>query len=191
MQILSFLFPFLFPPKSSTSSPSAAPFNEPTLPGRAFLFDRNGDGKISQKEYNTYLLQIGIETEDKHTIHDKNGDGMVEMNELRGEYGEANEPMEYGDRNPFSLDHDRSGTLDRDELSLLYSDLGFNFNESEKDTIMGDYDKDGDGGVTEKEFSTALVSGHAMTKMIRAHVRCATPKPTKPPRFLSMLGYGV
>lgn len=164
----------------------------PSLPKKGFRIDRNGDGVVSKREYDAYLDQLGVETEDQHTKYDADGNGELHFDEVRGQFdgsggsyqgvsgggGASGGVGDYGDRNPFSFDSDGDGEIQKGELDQLLTDLDFTFTEDEKTHYMEAYDKDGDGGITESELRTGLTTKTGQEMLKKITYRCATPKPT-------------
>merc|ERR1712125_89618 len=71
--------------------------------------------------------------------------------------------------NPSEVDTDESGTIERSELEVLWTNLGFSFTEEEKDTYIELYDLNSDGVITEEELVGALSSKHEAKNAI-AHL---------------------
>ncbi|KZC20986.1 MULTISPECIES: EF-hand domain-containing protein [Rhodanobacter] len=77
------------------------------------MFDRDGDGRVSEAEYLAYMGR-GFQA------MDRNGDGILETDELPGGRGPPITLMEYQDnlrRQFHQLDRKRDGFLDARELT--------------------------------------------------------------------------
>ena len=115
------------------------------------LFDRNGDGRITKKELNDSLENLGIFIPDKELIQmiekiDINGDGCVDIDE----FGELYQ----------SIMDERDEEEDMKEAFNVFDQNGDGFITVEdcKKMIMK-VDVDGDGMVNYKEFKQMMKGG--------------------------------
>ncbi|KAJ6419094.1 hypothetical protein OIU84_029241 [Salix udensis] len=126
------------------------------------MFDRNGDGRITRKELNDSLENIGIFIPDKELTQmieqiDVNGDGCVDIDEFGELYQSLmDEKDEEEDmREAFNVfDKNGDGFISVDELRSVLASLGLKQGRTSEDCkrIIMKVDVDGDGMVDYKEF---------------------------------------
>ena len=146
----------LFCSPAPTPSPSSLSSLSPTMIP-AFKMDKDGDGKISRKEFDGYLKKINYRLPKNHSEYDEDGDGKFSFDEMvKTTTGRPQGNHSNYEGNPFDIDTDESGTISKKELNIFWNNFGFNFTKKEKRAQMRAYDLDGDGEITEEEFSTAL-----------------------------------
>lgn len=137
------------------------------------MFDRNGDGKITRKELNDSLKNLGIIIPEKELFQmidkiDVNGDGFVDVEEFGELYqtlmAETNEPEDEDDdmREAFNVfDQNGDGFITVEELRSVLSSLGLKQGRTVEDCkqMIMKVDVDGDGKVDYKEFRQMMKGG--------------------------------
>ncbi|KAJ6677654.1 EF-HAND CALCIUM-BINDING DOMAIN CONTAINING PROTEIN [Salix viminalis] len=133
------------------------------------MFDTNGDGRITQKELNDSLENIGIFIPDKELTQmieqiDVNGDGCVDIDEFGELYQSLmDEKDEEEDmREAFKVfDKNGDGFISVDELRSVLASLGLKQGRTSEDCkrIIMKVDVDGDGMVDYKEFKKMMKGG--------------------------------
>ncbi|GMI73322.1 calmodulin-like 3, ARF-GAP domain 11 [Hibiscus trionum] len=133
------------------------------------MFDKNGDGKITNKELSESLENLGIFIPSKELIQmvekiDVNGDGFVDIDEFGALYetimherDEEEDMME-----AFNVfDQNRDGFITVEELRSVLSSLGLKQGRTIEDCkrMIQKVDEDGDGMVNFKEFKQMMKSG--------------------------------
>uniref|UniRef100_A0A5B6ZPI0 EF-hand domain-containing protein n=1 Tax=Davidia involucrata TaxID=16924 RepID=A0A5B6ZPI0_DAVIN len=167
------------PPPSSSSLSTSLPPSAHILPRmdlnelrRVFqMFDRNGDGRITKKELNDSLENMGIfipDTELTQMIEkiDVNGDGCVDIDEFGELYqsilDERNEEEEDDMREAFNVfDQNGDGFITVDELRSVLASLGLKQGRTAEDCkkMIMKVDVDGDGMVNFNEFKQMMRGG--------------------------------
>jgi len=136
--------------------------------------------KISKKEYSTYLKHLGIQTDKDIDFFDSDGDGELNFGEIRaqssGNPGDGN----YNNRNPFDVDADGDEEISMEELDVLWTDMGYNFTEEEKEGYYELYDLNNDTIIEENELTQALLNFHDAKKLFK-RIKCFTLFPTQSP----------
>ncbi|XP_058094164.1 calmodulin-like protein 3 [Magnolia sinica] len=158
--------------KETQSSPSIsiAPRMDPAELRRVFqMFDRNGDGRITQHELNDSLENLGIYIPDKDLMAmiekiDENGDGCVDITEFGALYRTImNEKDEDEDmREAFNVfDQNGDGFINVEELRSVLGSLGIKQGQTVEDCkkMIMNVDGDGDGMVNFKEFKKMMRGG--------------------------------
>ncbi|KAM0940122.1 putative EF-hand domain-containing protein [Dioscorea sansibarensis] len=135
------------------------------------MFDRNGDGRISQKELNHSLCKLGIDIPetDLATMIDKidaNGDGCVDLDEFSTLYksimDDHEEDEEEDMREAFNVfDQNGDGFITEEELRSVLASLGLKQGRTVEDCrrMIRKVDVDGDGMVNFKEFKQMMRGG--------------------------------
>ncbi|KAL6976229.1 Calmodulin-like protein 3 [Sarracenia purpurea var. burkii] len=139
------------------------------------LFDRNGDGKITKKELNDSLENMGISIPDADLIQmirkiDVNGDGCVDIDEfgalyqsIMGERGGGGEEEEEEDmKEAFDVfDRNGDGFITVEELRSVLAALGLKQGRTVEDCrrMITKVDVDGDGMVDFDEFKQMMRAG--------------------------------
>ncbi|XP_057519640.1 calmodulin-like protein 3 [Amaranthus tricolor] len=133
------------------------------------MFDRNGDGKITKKELNDSLQNLGIYIPDKELSQmiekiDLNKDGFVDMEEFGALYKTImNERDEEEDmREAFNVfDQNGDGFITVEELRSVLQSLGLKQGRTIDDCkkMISKVDVDGDGMVDYKEFKQMMKGG--------------------------------
>ncbi|XP_011037098.1 PREDICTED: calmodulin-like protein 3 [Populus euphratica] len=133
------------------------------------MFDRNGDGKITKKELNDSLENLGIFIPDKELTQmietiDVNGDGCVDIDEFGELYQSLmDEKDEEEDmREAFKVfDQNGDGFITVDELRSVLASLGLKQGRTLEDCkrMIMKVDVDGDGMVDYKEFKKMMKGG--------------------------------
>ncbi|KAH7521346.1 hypothetical protein FEM48_Zijuj07G0023300 [Ziziphus jujuba var. spinosa] len=170
-------FPLQAPPLPSPPSPPSSSCSflaqkrmDPTELKRVFqMFDRNGDGRITKKELNDSLENLGIFIPDKELTQmiekiDVNGDGCVDMDEFGELYQSImDEKDEEEDmREAFNVfDQNGDGFITVDELRSVLASLGLKQGRTVEDCkrMIMKVDVDGDGMVNYKEFKQMMKGG--------------------------------
>ncbi|MQL74876.1 hypothetical protein Taro_007219 [Colocasia esculenta] len=168
------------PGRRSCSPPPAAQLSRmAAVPGpatdaaelkRVFqMFDRNGDGRITQKELSDSLGNLGIHIPDKDLVAmiekiDANGDGCVDMDEFGALYQTImDEKDEEEDmREAFNVfDQNGDGFITVEELRSVLASLGLKQGRTVEDCrkMIRKVDVDGDGMVNFKEFKQMMRGG--------------------------------
>lgn len=133
------------------------------------MFDRNGDGRITTKELNDSLENLGIFIPDKDLTQmiekiDVNGDGCVDLDEFGALYqsimGERDDEEDM--REAFNVfDQNGDGYITVDELRSVLASLGLKQGRTLEDCkrMIMKVDVDGDGMVNYKEFKQMMKGG--------------------------------
>jgi calcium-binding protein CML len=134
------------------------------------MFDRNGDGRITKKELNDSLENLGIFIPDKELSQmiakiDANGDGCVDMEEFGELYRSIMDNREAEDddmKEAFDVfDQNGDGFITVDELRSVLASLGLKQGRTVEDCkkMIMKVDVDGDGRVNYKEFRQMMKGG--------------------------------
>ena len=115
------------------------------------LYDVDGDGAISDKEFELYDSHDEYETAD----HDVDGDGTLDLQEFAKWY---DGPLEEEDMNDVfkNIDEDGSGFLSASELLQWLSNAGLREEAQFIKVIVRGYDADGDDVLDQEEFATFM-----------------------------------
>ncbi|KAK4361577.1 hypothetical protein RND71_020529 [Anisodus tanguticus] len=133
------------------------------------IFDRNGDGRITKKELNDSLENMGIFIPDLELTHmiekiDVNGDGCVDIDEFGSLYQsimDERDEEEYM-REAFNVfDQNSDGFISVDELKSVLCSLGLKQGRTIEDCkqMINKVDIDGDGMVNFAEFKQMMRGG--------------------------------
>lgn len=133
------------------------------------MFDRNGDGRISKKELNDSLENMGIFIPDKELSQmidkiDINGDGCVDIDEFGTLYQTimAERDEEEDMKEAFNVfDQNGDGFISVDELKSVLASLGLKQGKGAEDCrqMIMRVDVDGDGMVNFSEFKQMMRGG--------------------------------
>ncbi|KAK9756228.1 hypothetical protein RND81_01G082600 [Saponaria officinalis] len=133
------------------------------------MFDRNGDGKITKKELNDSLQNLGIFIPDKELTQmidkiDANRDGFVDIEEFGSLYQTImDEKDEEEDmKEAFNVfDQNGDGFITVEELRSVLQSLGLKQGRTIDDCkkMISKVDVDGDGMVDYKEFKQMMKGG--------------------------------
>ncbi|XP_030463276.1 calmodulin-like protein 3 [Syzygium oleosum] len=133
------------------------------------MFDRNGDGRITQKELSDSLENLGIYIPDKELAEmiekiDVNGDGCVDIDEFGALYRSIMEERDEEEdmREAFNVfDQNGDGFITVDELRSVLASLGLKQGRTLEDCkrMIMKVDVDGDGMVNFKEFKQMMKGG--------------------------------
>ncbi|KAJ4844017.1 Calmodulin-like protein 3 [Turnera subulata] len=133
------------------------------------MFDRNGDGRITKKELNDSLENLGIFIPDSELVQmiqkiDVNGDGCVDIDEFGVLYSSIlDEKDEEEDmREAFNVfDQNGDGYITVDELKSVLASLGLRGGKTLEDCkrMITKVDVDGDGMVNYNEFRQMMKGG--------------------------------
>ncbi|GKV13280.1 hypothetical protein SLE2022_143690 [Rubroshorea leprosula] len=143
---------------------------DPTELKRVFqMFDRNGDGRITKKELNDSLENLGIFIPDLELTQmidkiDVNGDNCVDIDEFGELYQSimAERDEEEDMKEAFNVfDQNGDGYITVDELRSVLSSLGLKQGRTIDDCkrMIMKVDVDGDGRVNFKEFKEMMKGG--------------------------------
>lgn len=133
------------------------------------MFDRNGDGRITKKELNDSLKNMGIfiPKEELHAMIEKidvDGDGCVDISEFGNLYRSIMDEKDDEDEikqafDVFDLDGD--GFITIEELRSVLASLGLSHGRTAEDCKMmiSKVDGDGDGMVNLNEFKEMVRGG--------------------------------
>ena len=115
------------------------------------LYDVDGDGVVSEKEFELYDSHDEYETAD----HDTDGNGSLDLEEFAKWY---NGPLEDKDMDDIfeHIDVDASGLLSTSELLQFLIDEGLEEEAHFIKVIVRGYDADGDSVLNRKEFETFM-----------------------------------
>eukprot|EP00258_Populus_trichocarpa_P032804 XP_024448823.1 calmodulin-like protein 3 [Populus trichocarpa] len=133
------------------------------------MFDRNGDGKITKKELNDSLENLGIFIPDKELTQmietiDVDGDGCVDIDEFGELYQSLMDDKDEEEdmREAFKVfDQNGDGFITVDELRSVLASLGLKQGRTLEDCkrMIMKVDVDGDGMVDYKEFKKMMKGG--------------------------------
>ncbi|XP_074316696.1 calmodulin-like protein 3 [Silene latifolia] len=133
------------------------------------MFDRNGDGKITKKELNDSLQNLGIFIPDKELTQmidniDVNRDGFVDIDEFGSLYQSIMDDKDEEEdmREAFNVfDQNGDGFITVEELRSVLQSLGLKQGRSIDDCkkMISKVDVDGDGMVDYKEFKQMMRGG--------------------------------
>ncbi|KAI3951921.1 hypothetical protein MKW98_012126 [Papaver atlanticum] len=133
------------------------------------MFDRNGDGRITKKELNDSLENLGIFIPDKDLTQmiekiDINGDGCVDIDEFGALYQTIMDERDEEEdmREAFNVfDQNGDGFITVEELRSVLSSLGLKQGRTVEDCrrMIRKVDVDGDGMVNYKEFKQMMRGG--------------------------------
>ena len=133
------------------------------------MFDRNGDGKITKKELNDSLENLGIFIPDKELTQmietiDVDGDGCVDIDEFGELYQSLMDDKDEEEdmREAFKVfDQNGDGFITVDELRSVLASLGLKQGRTLEDCkrMIMNVDVDGDGMVDYKEFKKMMKGG--------------------------------
>ncbi|KAF2537153.1 hypothetical protein F2Q68_00018663 [Brassica cretica] len=141
------------------------------------MFDKDGDGRITQTELNESFKNLGIiipENELSQMIEkiDVNGDGCVDVEEFGELYKSimVQEEDEIGDedmKEAFNVfDQNGDGFITVDELKTVLSSLGLKQGKTLEECrkMIIQVDGDGDGRVNYKEFRQMMKKGQILAQ---------------------------
>lgn len=133
------------------------------------MFDHNGDGRISKKELNDSLENLGIYIPDAELTQmieriDVNGDGCVDIDEFGALYKSIMEEKDEEEdmKEAFNVfDQNGDGFITFDELKSVLGSLGLKQGRTVEDCkrMIMKVDVDGDGMVDYKEFKQMMKGG--------------------------------
>ncbi|XP_021733483.1 calmodulin-like protein 3 [Chenopodium quinoa] len=133
------------------------------------MFDRNGDGKITKKELNDSLQNLGIYIPDRELSQmiekiDVNKDGYVDMEEFGALYQTIMDERDEEEdmREAFNVfDQNGDGFITVEELRSVLQSLGLKQGRTIDDCkkMISKVDVDGDGMVNYKEFKQMMKGG--------------------------------
>ncbi|XP_059654483.1 calmodulin-like protein 3 [Cornus florida] len=133
------------------------------------MFDRNGDGRITKKELNDSLENMGIFMPDSELTQmiakiDINGDGCVDIDEFGALYQSVMEERDEEEdmREAFNVfDQNGDGFITVEELRSVLASLGLKQGRTVEDCkrMIMKVDVDGDGMVNFVEFKQMMRGG--------------------------------
>lgn len=142
------------------------------------MFDKDGDGRITTKELNESLKNLGIiipESELTQIIQkiDVNGDGCVDIEEFGELYKtimveDEDEVGEEDMKEAFNVfDRNGDGFITVDELKAVLSSLGLKQGKTLEECrkMIIQVDVDGDGRVNYKEFRQMMKKGRFFSSL--------------------------
>ena len=130
------------------------------------LFDKDGDGKITQKELGAVMQSLG-ETPTAAELHDMindadtDGNGTIDFSEFLTMMVRQMTDLESQEdfRGQFNVfDKDGNGLISAAELRHVLTNLGENFTDKAIDDMIKEADIDGDGQINYDEFVTLMTS---------------------------------
>lgn len=154
---------------ASTSQPPRVRMDADELRRVFQMFDRNGDGRITKKELNDSLENMGIFIPDKELEQmiekiDVNRDGCVDIDEFGALYqsimDERDEDQDM--REAFNVfDQNGDGFITVEELKSVLQSLGLKQGRTVEDckNMIMKVDADGDGRVNFTEFKQMMRGG--------------------------------
>lgn len=133
------------------------------------MFDRNGDGRITKKELNDSLENMGIFIPDPELIQmiekiDVNKDGCVDIDEFGSLYQTIMDERDEEEdiKEAFNVfDQNGDGFITVDELKSVLASLGLKQGRTAEDckSMIMKVDVDGDGMVNFNEFKQMMRGG--------------------------------
>ncbi|KAF7132734.1 hypothetical protein RHSIM_Rhsim09G0029100 [Rhododendron simsii] len=133
------------------------------------MFDKNGDGRITKKELNDSLENMGIFIPDPELTQmiekiDVNGDGCVDIDEFGALYQSIMEERDEEEdmREAFNVfDQNGDGFITVEELRSVLASLGMKQGRTVEDCkrMIMKVDVDGDGRVNFNEFKQMMRGG--------------------------------
>ncbi|KAK4420240.1 Calmodulin-like protein 5 [Sesamum alatum] len=133
------------------------------------MFDRNGDGRITKKELNDSLQNMGISIPDEELSQmidkvDVNGDGCVDIDEFGTLYQTIMDERDEEEdmKEAFNVfDQNGDGFISVDELKSVLVSLGLKQGKAAEDCkkMIMRVDVDGDGMVNFSEFKQMMRGG--------------------------------
>ncbi|XP_057498165.1 calmodulin-like protein 3 [Actinidia eriantha] len=134
------------------------------------MFDKNGDGRITKKELNDSLQNMGIFIPDSELTQmikkiDVNGDGCVDINEFEALYQTIMAEKDEGEdmREAFNVfDQNGDGFITVEELRSVLATLGLKHCRASVEDcgrMIMKVDVDGDGRVNFDEFKRMMRAG--------------------------------
>ncbi|XWS09328.1 hypothetical protein CRYUN_Cryun40dG0075800 [Craigia yunnanensis] len=159
---------------STSPAPASSPCCHKRMDGaelkRVFeMFDKNGDGRITKKELNDSLENMGILIPDEELTQmiekiDVNGDDCVDIDEFGELYQSLldDKDEEEDMKEAFNVfDQNEDGYISVDELRSVLASLGLKQGKTVEDCkrMIMKVDVDGDGRVNFKEFKQMMKGG--------------------------------
>ena len=142
------------------------------------IFDKDGDGRITKKELNDSLKNLGIIIPEKELCQmidkiDVNGDGCVDIEEFGELYKtimveDEDEMGEEDMKEAFNVfDRNGDGFITVDELKAVLSSLGLKQGKTLEECrkMIIQVDVDGDGRVDYKEFRQMMKKGRFFSSL--------------------------
>ncbi|KAF8087400.1 hypothetical protein N665_0587s0007 [Sinapis alba] len=142
------------------------------------MFDKDGDGRITKKELNDSLKNLGIIIPEKELWQmidkiDVNGDGCVDIEEFGELYKtimveEDDEMGEEDMKEAFNVfDRNGDGFITVDELKAVLSSLGLKQGKTLEECrkMIMQVDVDGDGRVDYMEFKQMMKKGRFFSSL--------------------------
>ncbi|KAG2331338.1 hypothetical protein Bca4012_019074 [Brassica carinata] len=142
------------------------------------MFDKDGDGRITKKELNDSLKNLGIIIPEKELWQmidkiDVNGDGCVDIEEFGELYKtimveDEDEIGEEDMKEAFNVfDRNGDGFITVDELKAVLSSLGLKQGKTLEECrkMIIQVDVDGDGRVDYKEFRQMMKKGRFFSSL--------------------------
>eukprot|EP01117_Protostelium_nocturnum_P010931 TRINITY_DN3951_c0_g2_i1.p1 TRINITY_DN3951_c0_g2~~TRINITY_DN3951_c0_g2_i1.p1 ORF type:complete len:147 (-),score=62.98 TRINITY_DN3951_c0_g2_i1:763-1203(-) len=128
------------------------------------LFDRDGDGKITNKELGTVMRSLGQnpserDVEDLIQQVDADGNGHIDFTEFLAMMARKMQDFDSEEemREAFSIfDKSGSGFIGASELKQVLGCLGENLTDQEAEEMIREADTDRDGKINFKEFYRIL-----------------------------------
>merc|ERR1711974_385731 len=124
-------------------------------------FDMDGDGTISIQELGTVLARVGERMTEKELLAmvaevDDDNSGAIDFDEFLSMMGKRANDQEKIQKVFNVFDKNQDGYISSVELGKVMADLGERLSEEEVEEMMRWADKDGDGKVGLKEFSSMM-----------------------------------
>ncbi|KAL3835057.1 hypothetical protein ACJIZ3_009793 [Penstemon smallii] len=156
--------------KQTKNDPIISSLSSSPILKRVFqMFDRNGDGRITKKELNDSLENMGIFIPDNELTQmiekiDFNGDGCVDIDEFGALYQNIMDERDEEEdmREAFNVfDQNGDGFITVDELKAVLASLGLKQGRTAEDCrkMILKVDVDGDGMVNFTEFKQMMRGG--------------------------------
>jgi calmodulin len=130
------------------------------------LFDKDGDGTITNVELGTVMRSLGqnpteVELQDMINEVDRDGNGTIDFEEFldmmakKLKDGDSEEEI----RQAFKVfDKDGNGTISVSELKTVMNSLGERLTDAEIDAMIREADVDGDGEISYDGACSALLA---------------------------------
>jgi len=130
------------------------------------MFDTDGNGSVDAKELREVMRSLGQNPSNREIMEminsvDDNGDACIDFDEfvilMQSQSSKDDPDKEL--RDAFKVfDSDGNGSIDRDELKKLMTNLGQHLSDGEVDAMMELVDANNDGEISFEEFKTMMQS---------------------------------
>ncbi|VDP65157.1 unnamed protein product [Echinostoma caproni] len=117
--------------------------------------DKDGNGVVSRTELEKGLAAAGVNPKAIERVMndlDLNRDGQIAIGEYKLALGLTDEPLAEWKQLFFSIDKDGSGTITKEELKMMFDEMGMPINLSVLEAWIEDHDVNGDGRLNFEEY---------------------------------------